>query len=133
MRVGQSYRRSEWNVVAPPMERFDFNGSVVQVSPNYLCHGKYGPEQDVEFRGWLVCMWAKGGGPVTSQVVSKRANIKLSLPKMYRQVNAMCRHLNSVELSANEARMAGVTHFGNCFHVYRCQECKKVYTVDSSG
>ena len=44
----------------------------------------------------------------------------------------ICNH-DYREISASESNKLGVHHFGNCYHVYKCEKCGKTYGVDSSG
>lgn len=37
------------------------------------------------------------------------------------------------EMTVEAARAAGVMHFVNCYHVYRCCDCGEIKSVDSSG
>ncbi len=45
---------------------------------------------------------------------------------------AVCHH-DYKEVGLKRARELGVTHFGNCYHVYECKLCHKAYGQDSSG
>lgn len=45
---------------------------------------------------------------------------------------AKCHH-DYKEIGIERARKLGITHFGNCFHVYECSKCHHAYGVDSSG
>lgn len=42
-----------------------------------------------------------------------------------------CKHQYR-ELSAEECRAIGVAHYGNCWHVHRCELCKYINSYDSS-
>jgi len=46
---------------------------------------------------------------------------------------AKCHHGSSVELSMAEANAIGHRHFGNCYHVHKCNLCGHVWAYDSSG
>ena len=43
-----------------------------------------------------------------------------------------CEHSYN-ELSTKQASEEGVSHFGNCYHVYKCSKCNHVMSQDSSG
>jgi len=45
---------------------------------------------------------------------------------------AECHH-EYKEIGSQRAKELGITHFGNCYHVYECTKCHKAYGVDSSG
>ncbi len=45
---------------------------------------------------------------------------------------AKCHH-KDIEVGVARARELGVSHFGNCYHVYECEKCHRAYGVDSSG
>ena len=48
------------------------------------------------------------------------------------RVDRVCIHENAREVSAAEARKNGVEHYGMCWHVYYCPDCKCFYGLDSS-
>jgi hypothetical protein len=37
------------------------------------------------------------------------------------------------ELSVQEARSKGISHFGMCYHVVECKHCGRIRSYDSSG
>jgi len=43
-----------------------------------------------------------------------------------------CNH-NWVGLSSEQSAELGIRHFGNCYHVQKCENCDKVRQYDSSG
>jgi hypothetical protein len=45
---------------------------------------------------------------------------------------AKCFHVYE-ELSVEEAKKAGVEHFGMCYHVCKCKNCGMIHSYDSSG
>lgn len=45
---------------------------------------------------------------------------------------AKCHH-HYVEVGSKRASELGITHFGNCYHVYECTKCHHAYGQDSSG
>lgn len=42
-----------------------------------------------------------------------------------------CKH-QFMELSPEESRAQGIAHYGNCWHVHQCQQCKFINSYDSS-
>lgn len=43
-----------------------------------------------------------------------------------------CKHQEVKEFSPKECREKGIPHWGNCWHVYECKRCGKIWAEDSS-
>jgi len=107
------------------------DGNSWLLSTNHECHGSYGASQEVEILGLMLSVWSKTQANVVNADFS--GDLIASVEKLAADVDGRCQHSSTVELSPTQASARGVNHFGNCFHVYRCQDCDHVFGMDSSG
>ena len=132
--AGRSYPRAVWQTLdtnPAPSQKID--GHTVMVSVNYSCAGVYGPAQVVTARGYTITVWHRANSLVSETVtVRTKQRVPAAIRRLITKVDKRCVHRRTRELSASEAAQHGVRHFGMCYHVEQCQDCKAVYAYDSS-
>jgi hypothetical protein len=101
----------------------------VSLTTNYQVLGPYGPDQQVEILGVTVTVWAESGQSASGTLTDSLNELVAALRA---EAEGLCPHARTTELSPQEAAQAGQAHFGNCYHVYRCQDCDVTFGLDTS-
>jgi len=124
--VGNIVLRKDFQWVS--VDGADFGGCT-----NYLCHGVYGDDQPVEYRGLTLTVY---GPNQTAQQETRTFvpgdDLAGGIADMRRNVRAMCPHPRSREMGSKECRERGIQHMGSCYHVYECFDCHAIFAHDSS-
>jgi len=131
--AGRTYTREQWDELAINLNYPHVQGHAVHVNPNYSCEGVYGPKQRVHMHGYIIMVWHRTNSLVSqTETVSTKKQVAPAIRRLILKVDSMCAHPETRELSAEEARKAGMLHCGMCYHVVQCCKCHEIYAYDSS-
>lgn len=85
----------------------------------------------VTYREYTSGKWEIGLGDFLPRSPHKSLNeFTYGYARRYYRIG--CQH-NWIELSQQESKAQGISHYGNCFHVRVCTNCGEVNSYDSSG
>lgn len=119
-------------------ENNDWPDNMVEMDDAEICQSKlfYNVPKKIEYKKFNITNDNNNTDNVTLILfhLDKTSGIALELPfwtaksKWYR---FGCCH-EYVELSQEECQSRGIDHFGMCYHVKECKNCKQIYSCDSS-